>query len=259
MERPGWGQPGRFPIAGTPEWNFMFFLSIGRSLAFPAPHVYVLAAAFLMGLAAAVPVGPVNMMAMRRGVAGGWRHTLTCGIGSVTGDLFFFSLALLGGHYLLPDLSNPVLQTVLAAVGIIILFPAGIYFVAIAVKEPRKAFNSARKRWGGPSVPAHLIAEAAEAFALTIFNPFTVLYWIGVTSNWLPFAYQVLGPNAPGWGILMAAAGLATWFTGLTVLVRVIPHGISAHFFRIVNAVLGLILIGFALFCAVILSRYFLH
>src|ERR1039457_4370992 len=32
--------------------------------------------AFLMGLAAAVPMGPVNMLAIRRGVIGGWRHPL---------------------------------------------------------------------------------------------------------------------------------------------------------------------------------------
>ena len=56
--------------------------------------IHMLAAAFLMGLAAAAPIGPVNMMAIRRGVVGGWRHTLACGLGSVFGDLVLFSLAL---------------------------------------------------------------------------------------------------------------------------------------------------------------------
>jgi hypothetical protein len=50
-------------------------------------YIHVLSAAFLMGLGAAAPMGPVNMLAIRRGVIGGWRHTLACGIGSVTGDL----------------------------------------------------------------------------------------------------------------------------------------------------------------------------
>ena len=44
---------------------------------------HALSAAFLMGLLAAAPVGPVNMMAIRRGIAGGWRHTVACGIGSI--------------------------------------------------------------------------------------------------------------------------------------------------------------------------------
>jgi hypothetical protein len=45
-------------------------------------YIHVLSAAFLMGLAAAAPMGPVNMLALRRGVIGGWRHTLACGIGN---------------------------------------------------------------------------------------------------------------------------------------------------------------------------------
>jgi len=88
-------------------------------------YIHVLSAGFLMGLAAAAPMGPVNMLAVRRGVIGGWRHTLACGIGSVTGDLILFSLVLLGGHYLFSDLSNPTLQTVLAAIGVIVLLPLG--------------------------------------------------------------------------------------------------------------------------------------
>src|SRR5579863_5127620 len=49
-------------------------------------HVHVLLAAYLMGLAAAAPMGPVNMLAIRRGMIGGWRRTLACAIGSVSAD-----------------------------------------------------------------------------------------------------------------------------------------------------------------------------
>ena len=214
-------------------------------------YVHVLSAAFLMGLAAAAPMGPVNMLAIRRGVIGGWRHTLACGIGSVTGDLILFSLVLLEGHYLFSDLSNPTLQTV--------LLPLGIYFLVRAVKEPLRAYASARQHWDESTLPAHLVAEIADCTALTIFNPLTIVYWVGVTSNWLPFAHSVLGYSAPGWGILMASAGLMTWFTALIVVVRFIPHRIGPIFFRLVNAILGLILLGFATFCAIVLSRHFLH
>jgi len=89
-------------------------------------YIHVLSAAFLMGLAAAAPMGPVNMLAIRRGVIGGWRHTLACGIGSITGDLILFSLVLLGGDYLLPELSNPTLQAVLEIIGVILMLPLGI-------------------------------------------------------------------------------------------------------------------------------------
>jgi len=222
-------------------------------------YIHVLSAAFLMGFAAAAPMGPVNMLAIRRGVIGGWRHTLACGIGSIASDLILFSLVLLGGDYFLPDLSNPTLRTVLAAIGAIVLLPLGIYFLVRAVKEPLRAYASTRQHWDEGTVPGHLVAEVADAAALTIFNPLTIAYWIGVTSNWLPFAHSVLGYSAPGLGILMVAIGLMTWFTALTVIVRFIPQRIGPNFFRLVNAILGLILVGFATFCSIVLSRHFLR
>ena len=222
-------------------------------------YIHVLSAAFLMGLAAAAPMGPVNMLAIRRGMIGGWRHTLACGIGSVTGDLILLSLVLLGGHYLLSDLSNPTLQTVLEAIGVIVLLPLGIYFLVRAVKDPLRAYASARQHRDETTVPTHLVAEVADGVAMTTLNPLTIAYWVGVTSNWLPIAHSVLGYGAPGWGILMAAAGMMTWFTALTVVVRFIPHRIGPTFFRIVNAILGLILLGFATYCAIVLSRHFLR
>ncbi len=169
------------------EQNVILALPHQRNIML-ASYTHVLSAAFLMGLAAAAPIGPVNMMAIRRGVVGGWRHTLACGIGSVFGDLIHFSLALLGGRYLLPDLSNPKLQIVLAAIGAVVLVPVGVYFLALAIMEPHRAYNAARQRWGEGPVPARLAAEAAKAATLTFFNPITMLYWVGVTSSWLPFA-----------------------------------------------------------------------
>jgi L-lysine exporter family protein LysE/ArgO len=222
-------------------------------------YIHVLLAAFLMGLAAAAPMGPVNMLAIRRGVIGGWRHALACGIGSVTGDLILFSMVLLGGHYFFSDLSHPTLQTVLAAIGVFVLLPLGIYFLVRAVKEPMRAYASARKHWDEETVPAHLVGEIADCVALTMVNPLTIIYWVGVTSNWLPFADSILGYSAPVWGILMAAAGLMTWFSVLIVVVRFIPQRIGPIFFRLVNAILGLILLGFAAFCGIVLSHHFLH
>jgi hypothetical protein len=57
----------------------------------------------------------------------------------------------------------------------------------------------------------------------------------------------------------MATSGLMTWFTALTVVVRFIPNRIGPNFFRLVNAIFGLILLDFVMFCAIVLSRHLLH
>ncbi len=239
-------------------WNLNLIPPILRNMMSIA-NIHVLASAFLMGLAAAAPMGPVNMMAIRRGVAGGWRHTVACAIGSIFGDLALFSLALVGGRYFLPSLSDPKVRTVLEAVGAVLLLPVGSYFLRLAFKQPRRAFSSARRRWSQGPVPARLIGEAAKAAALTLFNPLTLLYWVAVTSSWLPFAHSEFGNRAPGWGILMAGQGLTAWFTALIVFVRFIPHRTGAIFFRVANIILGIVLLCFGLYCAVILLRHLLR
>jgi uncharacterized membrane-anchored protein len=55
----------------------------------------------------------------------------------------------------------------------------------------------------------------------------------------------------------MSAAGLMTWFAALVIVVRFIPNRIGPIFFRLVNAILGLILLGFATFCAIVLCHHF--
>src|ERR1017187_976429 len=217
--------------------------------------IHVFSGAFFMGLAEDAPMGPVNMLAIRRGLVGGWRHTLACGIGSVTGELGLFCVVLLGGHYLFSDLSNPRVRSVLAAVALAILVPLGIYFLFRAVKEPLRAYACARQRWDEGTVPAHLVTDVASGAALTVLNPLTIIYWVGVTSNWLPLAHSILGEDAPGWGIAMVGAGLMSWFTMLIVVVRFIPERIGPSFFRLINAILGVILLGFSAYCISILSH----
>ncbi len=247
----------RFAVAMI-TWALTPVLPLNLNMAFGS-RVGILGATFLMGLAAAAPIGPVNLMAIRRGVVEGWRHTLVCGLGSAFGDLLLFSLALVGGHYLMPDLFKAPFRIILAGIGAVVLLPLGIYFLALAIKDSDRAYDTARRRWSEGAAPARLATEAVKAAALTIFNPLTMIYWIGVTSSWLPFAYSALGNRASGWGILMAGAGLMTWFTALVVVVRFIPRRIDAVFFRLANAILGIILLGFASYCVVVLLRHFLH
>ena len=126
-------------------------------------------------------------------------------------------------------------------------------------RGPCGPYACARKDWDEGKVPAHLATDVASCAALTMFNPLTIIYWVGVTANWLPLAHSVLGSKTHGWGILMVAAGLTTWFSMLIVVVRFLPHRIGPTFFRLVNAVLGLILLSFATYCAILISRRFLH
>ncbi len=213
----------------------------------------VCGAAFLMGFAAAAPVGPVNMMAVRRGLLGGVRHTFVSDAGAVLGDLMIFSLALWGGHFFVLDLSSGRLRHAMAVAGLVVLLPAGLYFLALSLRHAETAFQRARQRWGESSVPGRLLDEGARAFFLTVLNPFALVYWAGVTSSWIPSAYALLGPRNLGWGIAAAGAGMMTWFGILMGFVSFIPQRLSALFFRVLNLALGIILIAIAALCGMAL------
>ena len=124
--------------------------------------VQLLVAAFVMGFVAAAPIGPVNMLAIRRGVIGKWTHTLACGSGSAMGDLLIFSLVLLGGSRL--DLSRPGVRITLAVAGVVVLIPLSVYFVTRGLRNPLRSFVRSRRRLQG-NPPKHLIADAATGGA----------------------------------------------------------------------------------------------
>lgn len=220
-------------------------------------NVQILIAAFIIGFAAAAPIGPVNMVAIRRGIIGRWTHTLACGIGSATGDLLLFVLVLLGGKYLLPDPTQPLPRTAeiaLSLVGAIVLLPLGTYFLYRAFANPLQAYARARRSLRG-APPRHLIADVVTGAALTVINPASLIYWVVQTATWLPRAQEKLGWMATWWGLAFAGAGLMTWFTILTFFVRFMPDRLGPGFFRAVNVLSGLILIGFGIASGVLFIR----
>lgn len=212
--------------------------------------VRVCGAAFLMGFAAAAPIGPVNMMAIRRGLLGGSRHTLVCGTGAVLGDLTLFSLALWGGRHFLLGFGSGRLRLAMALTGLVVLLPFGVYFLVLSLSPSGATFEYARRRWGEGSISTRLLEEGSRAFLLTVLNPLTLVYWIGVTSSWMPTAYTLLGPKNIGWGVAATGAGMVGWFGALVLLVSYVPQRLSATFFRGLNLALGVVLIAIAALCA---------
>ena len=220
--------------------------------------VKVLVAVFIIGFVAAAPIGPVNMVAIRRGIVGRWTHTLACGIGSAAGDMLLFMLVLLGGRFLLPDPAQPLphhVEIILSVVGVLVLLPLGSYFLYKAFKNPIQEYARARRSLRG-SPPKHLIADVITGGVLTVINPASLLYWAAVATTWLPRAQATeLGAAAAWWGLAFASAGLMTWFTILTFFVRFMPDRLGPGFFRVVNILSGLLLIGFGIASAVMFVR----
>jgi threonine/homoserine/homoserine lactone efflux protein len=210
--------------------------------------LHMMAWIYGLGFLAAAPVGPVNMYAIQRGVLGKWSHTLCMGIGSAMVDLTFFALAIWGGQYLSEYLRDPNIQDIVAAVSAGVLVPLGIRFLRRARRLTLADLMRTRRRRRN-RLPRHLWTDVGTGIGLTVINPAVPAYWLAVSAPWLAAAQSTMGQTAIWWGLAGAGAGLMTWFCLITFLVRFTPNRLGPAFFRVVNGICGVMLLGFAAFC----------
>lgn len=119
----------------------------------------------LAGLIIAAPVGPVNVLCMRRTILNGWRAGVISGFGSASADVIYGAIAGFSITYIISFLERELFW---------VRFFGGILLVAIGV-------------WYFFKDPGHLKSEdqdpAADfrsTFLLTLTNPTTVLSFLAV-------------------------------------------------------------------------------
>jgi threonine/homoserine/homoserine lactone efflux protein len=207
----------------------------------------VLILAFSFGLMAAAPVGPVNMVAIRRGLVARWHHTLYVALGSVLVEAGFITLALRGGRGLVEtlgvDLTSHFFQRAVGVPASCITLLIGVIILAKALSKRHRVLSRVEM---SASSNGHItfLRDVATGAVLTGLNPATLLYWLlGAGPTWLNKAQLPPASLAVWWGVLAATAGLATWFVFVATLVRLRPNKVGPRFFRIVNAICGLALI----------------
>ncbi len=216
-----------------------------------------LAWAYGAGLAAAAPIGPVNAVGIRRGLILHWRHTLWVSVGSMGVEGGYVALALWGGSELMRRVPVDSLRQWMALPAAAIIILVGLFILGKAVVDPQRAFAKVRlERMRQKSATA--VRDVAIGAALTAINPGTLLYWLlGAGPLWLQRADLSAGSAAVWYGLIAAMCGLGTWFAFLIALVRLRPQKVGPRFFRLVNALCGLVLtaIGVALIIGAVTRR----
>lgn len=159
----------------------------------------------LLGLIAS-PTCPSNAELVRQQTTRGLRNGLLVGIGAVAGDALVLVLLLLGLQPVLDRVRG--LETALWAAGALVL----AYIAWGVLHEARSA------GFAGPDAPGDGASRGVSAgrafwlgFAVTTFNPFTIVWWVGL-----------LGPSLTdgGTGLPLAfstsvLAGAWVWFAAL--------------------------------------------
>lgn len=194
------------------------------------------ATGFGLGLAMAMPVGPISLLCIQQALTRGFGAGLAAGLGVAVADAGYGAIAAFGLTAITNVLVN--LQTPLRILGLLAML-----WLAWGI-------------WRGADAPKHLgsvtgsrAATTAQMFALTIANPMTIVTFlalfvgagVGMTQS---YAYAA----ALTFGVF---AGSFLWWVVLSGLVGFLRERVNDRTLGSINRASALMIAGFGLWLAV--------
>jgi L-lysine exporter family protein LysE/ArgO len=192
----------------------------------------------MLGLGAAVPIGPLNLEIIRRNLKLGARYGFALGLGACGADITYLFLLLIGA---LVVLTYPLVLKSIGVVGAFIL----LWFAYKAfTADPSESANSPVATIKKNKA---LWRHTFQGYLLTMMNPFTVLFWSSVAAqvgamsiNKSPHTLWIVGV-----GVLMGTIG---WAATLNLIVHWYRHKLPDKVMHYLNYFGGVLLVGFAVY-----------
>lgn len=203
----------------------------------PAMGDYLFWQGFLFGLAIAAPVGPIGVLTIRRTLVDGLLVGLLSGLGAATADALYGSVAALG---LTAVAGFLVQQQFWLRLG------GGLFLAYLGLKTLRQPSALPQATSQNPPAESSYLSAYASTLLLTLTNPVTILSFTAVFAGfWLGSQHHSL--TTGGQLVLGVFLGSALWWLFLCGVVTAVRSRLPAGVFRLINALSGLILLGFAL------------
>lgn len=187
----------------------------------------------MLGISLAVPVGPIKLEMIKRGLSGGFWPSWLVGLGAVSADFIFMLIIFLG---LSPFLQSTFVQITMLVVGIIMLMFLGISTIRTAWSQQRILSVKQEK-------PEH--KPYWTGFILALMNPFNFLFWFGIYGGTLQNM-----PSDTEWRVnaylsLFIIAGIILWNINVAFTVHFFRTLINDITVRVMTALAGAGLLGF--------------
>jgi L-lysine exporter family protein LysE/ArgO len=191
---------------------------------------------FILGFIAS-PSCPSNAEEIRLGTRYHAGYALLVGIGAVTGDVIVLAAVLLGLAPLLN--AYPWLNSSLLFIGSAVLLYVswGIF---------KEALNLSTWTSNTPQGTATLLRAFWIGFAITTFNPFTALWWVGLLAPMFEQEQNIVFFS------LMVLLGSLTWFLLLAAILQFSRGWLTPVFRRWVLVASGLLSLGYAVYFLVL-------
>ncbi|MFC0562411.1 LysE family transporter [Halalkalibacter alkalisediminis] len=189
-----------------------------------------------LGLSLAAPIGPVNAAQLDRGIKSGFFHAWLVGLGATVADGIYMLLVFIG---VVQFIEVPIIQTFLWIFGFFVLVYTGIESISgagrISTENLRSSHDSKMKSF-------------FSGFFMSLFNPLTILFWLGIFGSILAKTVTTYGTSQL---IIYCAAifiGITVWDITMAALASTLRKFLTDRLLTVISIVSGFSLIGFGVY-----------
>jgi L-lysine exporter family protein LysE/ArgO len=189
----------------------------------------------LLGLSLAAPIGPVNAAQMEKGIKHGFLNAWVLGLGSVIADIFYMLLVFLGFSQFI---EIPIVKMFLWLFGFFVLVYTGVEGLLGAGKI---VLSNGTK-------DASLSKSFFTGFLMSISNPLTILFWLGIYGSVLAKTATIYDPSHL---LLFSSAiilGLVIWDICMAAVASTFRKLLTTKILTLITIISSISLIGFGLY-----------
>ncbi|OKP79549.1 threonine transporter [Paenibacillus helianthi] len=192
-----------------------------------------------LGLSLSAPIGPINAAQLDKGIRGGFMHAWFVGLGAISADIIYMLLVYFGIIHLL---DAPFVKAFLWLFGFFVLVYTGVESIKNAGIIEASEMRSSE---------ASLSKSFLAGFLMSLFNPLSILFWLGIYGSILAKAAS----EYPMHQLLMYSGaivlGILLWDVSMAAASSVFRKLLTARVLKAISVLSGLSLVGFGFYFGV--------
>ena len=196
-------------------------------------YLFLIISGVAIGLIVAAPIGPVNLICIRRTLAYGQINGFMAGLGAAVGDGLFAAVIGFGMTAVAQWIASFSLY--LQVIGGILLLSFGIH-TYLTLPDP--ALKESTKQKAGE--PSTLLRVGVSTFALTMTNPATMFGFAALFAGLSGLAGGTATLSEAGVVVGSVFIGSSLWWFTLTTIIGHLHAKIDARVMRIINHASGI-------------------
>ena len=196
-----------------------------------------LLAAAVLGFALAASPGPVNALAVARGLREGASRAIFLVLGADTADMLYATLVILGAA---PYVNRPAVQILLSIGG-------GLFLGHLALSNVRAAWRPASPSTVDAGRGGSRRAAYREGFLVALLSPPTIVFWMSVFGGYYAAATARGSHVAPALLLAALMLGAAVWSAFVALVIHFGRRGLRGRWYALLVTALSILLLAWAL------------